>query len=288
MPGMVSNIQTKVARSPSPWPTPRAGSPCQNKSGTPRCSRGSCYARPVIRRVHLRQLQTGLVALDPVAVHHIRDVLRMNDGDEIELFDDAGRTAIGRIAKIGIDGVDVSVGPLNEPVRSRFPLTVASAIPKGDRADWMVEKLSELGVDRFVPLETARGVVVPGGKNKFQRWERLAVESAKQSRRPGVMRIDPLTTLEKLLQTGTGGLILSTSINTRPIGAVTLDAVSIVLIGPEGGWTESELAAAEESGFVGTALTETILRVETAAVTAAGVILCGRKNEPRTDTDELG
>ena len=79
------------------------------------------------------------------------------------------------------------------PAAREFTWTVASAVPKGPRADWMVEKLSELGATAFVPLQTARSVAMPSGSGKLDRWSRLAAEAAKQCGRPGVMRIEPLT-----------------------------------------------------------------------------------------------
>jgi 16S rRNA (uracil1498-N3)-methyltransferase len=228
------------------------------------------------RRVHVRELLAGPVSLDSAAVRHIRDVLRSEVGQEIELFDTAGRTADGRIIAIGPAGVDVSVGQIGDVPKAKIPLIVAAAIPKGDRADWMVEKLSELGVDRLVPLQTARGVVIPGGKNKFERWERIAVESAKQSRRTGVMRIEPMVSVPAFLKTVKVGLVLSTEPGCQPIGTLPLAAISSLMIGPEGGWTDDELSACREAGVAAVALTATVLRVETAAVVAAGVVLCSR------------
>jgi 16S rRNA (uracil1498-N3)-methyltransferase len=230
------------------------------------------------RRVHVRDLRAGPTSLEHAAARHIRDVLRLEADTEIELFDNAGSTAVGRIVSIGPAGVDVLVGPVGGAVRSVVPLTVAAAIPKGDRADWMVEKLGELGVERLVPLQTTRGVVIPGGKNKFERWERIAVESAKQSRRTGVMRIEPMVSVPAFLKTVTAGLVLSTEAGCRPIGATPLETISSLMIGPEGGWTDDELAACREAGIAAVALTATVLRVETAAVVAAGVVLCTRNS----------
>ncbi len=136
--------------------------------------------------------------------HHVRDVLRLAVGDELELFDAAGGTAVGRIVAVTVGVVAVEVSAVTLAERVGVSLTVAAAVPKGDRADWMVEKLSELGVARFVPLAAARSVVLPGGRNKVERWERLAVESAKQCRRAGVMAIDPVTPVAAVHRRGRG------------------------------------------------------------------------------------
>ena len=158
--------------------------------------------RRVLRRVHTSRLTSGPIQLDKVDAHHVRNVLRLKAGDELELFDDAGSTALGRIARCDADALIVDVGEVRAPTESD-ELIIASAIPKGERADWMIEKLSELGVSRFVPLITARSVVDPG-KNKLDRWRRIATESAKQSRRAGVIKIDEPSEISDVLRASGG------------------------------------------------------------------------------------
>src|SRR5688572_5080185 len=160
-----------------------------------------------MRRVRVHHVKAGPITLDPEESHHLRDVLRMSQGDSVELFDAVGRTAQGRIDTIDARSVTVViVGDVREPAAERLRWTVASAVPKGNRADWMIEKLSELGTDRFVPLATQRSVVHPAGKSKRERWMRIADEAAKQSRRVGVMQIGELVELDALLRSleGTG------------------------------------------------------------------------------------
>ena len=226
------------------------------------------------RRVHVPALSAGRLSLPRAEAHHVRDVLRLGVGDDLELFDAAGATAAGRIVVVASDGVAVDVGPVDHAVRPSVALTVAAAVPKGDRADWMVEKLSELGVARFVPVAAGRSVVVPGGRNKVERWERLAVESAKQCRRAGVMVVDAVTPVAAVLA-GPAGWILSTAGDVRPAAGMAVPAELTVLVGPEGGWTADELAAAAAAGWVAVELTRTVLRVETAAIAVAAVVGCG-------------
>ena len=211
--------------------------------------------------------------MGPVQAHHARAVLRLCDGDEVEVFDNAGRTAVGVLRFQG-DAAVVEVGKilLSSPAALRW--SVASAVPKGERADWMVEKLSELGVSSFIPLATQRSVVLPGGTNKRQRWERIAIESAKQSRRRGVMQIGDLTPLAGAM---TSGWYLSPDPRAVPI-VQPLAELKVpelrLFIGPEGGWTDEERAAFETAGLTPVRLTDTILRIETAAVAAAAVVMC--------------
>lgn len=212
--------------------------------------------------------------------HHARDVLRMEEMTAVELFDDGGQAARGRLKFDGNRGASVLVEALEAAETQSFQLTIASAVPKGERADWMIEKLSELGVSRFIPLETERSVVHPGGKNKKERWERLAIESAKQSRRAGVMRIDDLMPLAVAM--GPGWFLATetaTETGTAPIRDVVRDFGSKevrLFIGPEGGWADGERRAFDAAGLTGVRLTDTILRIETAAIAAAALVMCAR------------
>jgi 16S rRNA (uracil1498-N3)-methyltransferase len=241
------------------------------------------------------------IDLDPSQAHHVRDVLRLGVGDAVELFDDAG--AVANAVLVHCDPAHVSVRIECVQTRpSAVQIVVASAIPKGDRADWMIEKLSELGVSRFIPLAAARSVVLPTGQNKRDRWIRIATESAKQSRRAGVMQIDELTSVEKVVEgqraegrgeNRSGGqkaegkgqnstnlaIYLSTAPEAPPISSFRLPASSFLLIGPEGGWTPDEIALFQSHHLTGVKLTATILRVETAAVAAAAVVACSLQSQ---------
>jgi 16S rRNA (uracil1498-N3)-methyltransferase len=227
------------------------------------------------RRLHIPNLSPGQASLPRDQAHHARDVLRLRVGDEVELFDDAGQAAIGVIAAVAADTVVVQVERVQAP-SAPAGVVVASAVPKGDRADWLVEKLSELGCARWIPLRTARSVVHPDGAGKIARWTRTAVESAKQSRRAGVMRIDPLTPVGQLA-IHPPAIVLS----TRPGSIPLIDALTrnpgqppLLLVGPEGGWTEPELDQLAAGGAIEAMLTRTVLRVETATLLAAGIAQC--------------
>jgi 16S rRNA (uracil1498-N3)-methyltransferase len=238
----------------------------------------------VARRVYVPRLQTGDNPLDPAQAHHARNVLRLTDGAEVEVFDDAGRVARGVLTMSPTDGVAVRVERVEqrEARPASVRLTVAAAVPKGDRADWMVEKLSELGVAEFVPLAAARSVVLPEGKNKRERWVRIATEAAKQSRRAGVMRVGELTKLQAALDACGRAWYFATEAAAAPVGirdatdSVEPGTSLCAFIGPEGGWTEDELRLFATAGAVAVRLTDTILRVETAAVAVAAVVGCMR------------
>ncbi len=217
------------------------------------------------------------MSLDAAQSHHARDVLRLAVGDVVELFDDAGKLAAGEILSTH-PVLTVRAGVVMAAELGGLRWTIASAVPKGPRVDWMIEKLAELGTDVFIPLAAARSVVLPEGTGKRQRWERLAAEASKQSRRRGVMKIYPLTGVaEVVAEIGADGpgFYFSTAAGARPAGAVVSElierAVSRVtlFVGPEGGWSEKEVEAFDRAGLTGVALGATILRVETAALCAA-------------------
>ena len=232
-----------------------------------------------MRRVRVENLTVGELRLEAEEAHHLRDVLRLARGEAVEVFDAEGRTAQGELCAVDGRGVTVLVRDVREPDRRGLLWTVASAVPKGGRVDWMIEKLSELGADRFVPLATQRSVVHPEGKGKRERWARIAAEAAKQSRRVGVMGIGELVELKAFLAQMSGaGWYLSTGARgvsveeaAGRLGGMATEQLNL-LIGPEGGWTEQEERELSEAGLTGVSLGRTILRVETAAVAAAAVV----------------
>ncbi len=232
-----------------------------------------------MRRIHTSHLHPGDIELDPVQARHLRDVLRLNEGTQVELFDDGGASAVATVVRCETSSVIVRVESVAMSSKAALELTIASAVPKGDRADWMIEKLSELGCDRFIPLATVRSVVLPEGKNKRERWMRIATESAKQSRRRGVMQIGDLASLEKAIEDveGYARFFLSTDERAVPImsaveGHISPGGKLTMFIGPEGGWTDEEKAMFASRGCVGLKLTQTVLRVETAAIATATVV----------------
>jgi 16S rRNA (uracil1498-N3)-methyltransferase len=152
-----------------------------------------------------------------------------------------------------------------------FPLVVGSALPKGDRADFLVEKLTELGVTRFVPLVTARAVVQPKA-SVVEKFSRAVIEASKQCGRNRLMVIDPPQKWEEFVARAdlpAARFVL----HTEP-GAARLEAVGAcaVAVGPEGGFTSEEIDAATATGWRPASLGSRILRVETAALAAAAIL----------------
>ncbi len=225
-----------------------------------------------MRRLLSEHIRVGQNILDEQQSHHARSVLRLKAGDAVELFDRAGNAALGKIDAVE-PHISVQVATVLAASALR-PLVIASAVPKGDRADWMVEKLSEIGVTKWIPLRTDRSVVHPEGVSKFDRWRRLADESAKQCKRPGVMEIAELTPLDRVLPevNPADALLLSTVQGLRPITSTLAARHTTFLIGPEGGWTGAEEKRMLDAGLTPATLGPTILRMETAAIVVAGIV----------------
>jgi 16S rRNA (uracil1498-N3)-methyltransferase len=210
--------------------------------------------------------------------HHLLDVLRLKPDEQVVVSDGAGSWAPCRLvgAANTRDSVDLAAllvvdGRLRRQPRPVVPITVAFAPVKGDRPIWVAQKLTELGVDRIVPLQTARSVVRwdgERGRRAVDRLRRVAKEASAQSRRPWLPEVTSVTTVAGLASQAGGPAYLAHPGGERPSLAHPL-----VAVGPEGGWDHEELACC--SGRVG--LGPTVLRAETAAV-AVGTLLCGLRS----------
>lgn len=192
-------------------------------------------------RLCVSTITQGPLELDANQAHYIYRVLRLREGDELTLLGDDGTVALARIApESRSDQVILEVGePQTQPQLNR-EVTLAMAVAKGDRTDWAIEKLTELGVTRIVLMTTNRSVVVPRSLgNKHERWRRLAEAAARQSGRSRLPTIDgPLTFDECLAITaqhrfiGDGGGHPLTHLCRPPF-----DGSVLLLVGPEGGFT---------------------------------------------------
>ncbi len=199
---------------------------------------------------------------DDAGAHHLRRVLRLRDGEPVTATDGRGRWRPCRLRA----GALAADGPVESVPAPSSPLTVAVAVPKGDRAELLVQKCTEVGVDRIVLLTAERSVVrwdEERAARHSERLRRVAAEAAMQSRRVWLPEITGPVAATSMLP---GAAVAEP--DGRPLGP----ADTTVAIGPEGGWTEAELAAA--GGLV--ALGPHVLRVETAAVVAAVLMVALR------------
>ena len=212
-------------------------------------------------------------------VRHLLDVLRLRAGEPVIASDGVGRWVPCRVAPSapakGSRGVDptgllVPDGPsVDEP--GLPPVTVAFAPTKGDRPEWVAQKLTELGVDRIVPLRTSRSVVRWEGDRaakSVERLRRVVREAASQCRRPRLPDVTDVCRLEDVAAVAGAPVALAEAGGAAP----SLDR-PVLAVGPEGGWDPAE----RDSFGPTVGLGATVLRAETAAVTA-GALLCALRN----------
>jgi len=213
------------------------------------------------------------------AGNHIVRVLRSRVGDELTLFNGRGGEYGALIDEIRRDTVQVSVREHRAAEReSAFRLTLAQGISRGERMDWVVQKATELGVARIVPVFTERSVVSLDERQaakKIQHWRGIAVAACEQCGRNVVPEIAAPVTLYGLLESPAGGgisLLLSPTAQQRIVDIAGSPEGATVLIGPEGGLAQVEHDAALRSGFTAVRMGPRVLRTETAAVCALSLL----------------
>jgi 16S rRNA (uracil1498-N3)-methyltransferase len=217
---------------------------------------------------------TGEIVLTGPDAHHLTAVRRFEPGDRVTLFCGDGNEYAAQVVAVGKKAVTLAV--LGAAAVDREPaaaVVVAAALPKGDRADYLVEKLVEVGATRFVPLVTTRGVVVPKDRT-VEKLERAVIEASKQCGRNRLMAVG--SPLAAPLLWGSPGLppakFLLHTAEATPAARVPRDQLAggvAFAVGPEGGFTPDEVAAATAAGWQPLGFGPRVLRVETAAVVAA-------------------
>ena len=223
------------------------------------------------------------VTLDGAEAHHLLHVMRAAVGESVTLFDDSGAEFAAVVERLGRSDAGLRVIERRETDRELpFPLMVGVALPKGDRQKWLVEKLTELGVTTLVPLTTERGVAQPS-TSAIERLSRSVIESAKQCGRNKLMQIAKRQAWDDWVTSGCLGQSASDApdplrLLAHPGGTplahikVTSPLPTQLAIGPEGGLTDAEVAAALSNGWQQVDLGPRILRVETAAVALAAAV----------------
>lgn len=213
-------------------------------------------------------LAPGPVELDGAEAHHLRAVCRLGPGDRVYLFNGDGRQYPAEVAAVGKRGVRLEVRGAEAPPRELgFRLEVAVPLPKGDRAQFLVEKLTELGVTTLVPLRTARSVV----QARETRLRRYVIEASKQCGRNVLMAVAPAADWETYCVRGD---LPARRLLAHPgAGAGDWSARDdcVVAVGPEGGFADAEVASARAAGWRVVDLGPRVLRVETAALVLAAL-----------------
>ena len=208
---------------------------------------------------------------------HLIRVLRARVGEEFDVVADAA-VRRGRIARISENRVEFELGE-EMPAVAAADLTLLLAIFKFDRFEWAIEKCTELGVKKIVPVIARRtdAHLASASAKRVERWRRMAMQSAEQSRRDAPPEIPaPLKLQEALRVPGKLRIVLSEAeqqVRLRDLFAGSEDADAALAIGPEGGWTEDELELFEKERWISASLGATILRAETAAIAATALAI---------------
>ncbi len=223
----------------------------------------------------------GTASVRGTEFRHLQRVLRLREGDHVTLFDDAGKEHAGVVVslspRVALVRVTASTTPRRE---SPLAVTLYQGIPKGRKMDLVVEKATELGVHTIVPFSSAFSLGASAGAGaKRERWERIAVAAAKQSGRTHVPTIAaPLAFAEVVSAVVEDDLrlLFFEGAGTVPFTALAEPATPprtvAIAIGPEGGFSRDETAAAHDAGFMLVDMGPRILRTETAALVAIALV----------------
>lgn len=236
-----------------------------------------------MRRLYVGEpLEEGrAVALDGADAHRVARVLRLRPGERIALFDGSGREAVAELVAVSPRRVEARVVTVGDglpepPVR----LVLYQAVVKGERFEWALEKGTEVGVARFVPLLAGRSVVRTGEGAKLERWRRIVIEATEQCGRAVPPVVTPPATFDEALPSLEPPALIAFE-GEEAVGlGDALDAVALppggtlrLIIGPEGGFAPEEVSRAVARGAQPVSLGPRILRSETAGVVASALAL---------------
>ncbi len=226
------------------------------------------------RRFFVEQFAGDRAVLEGEAAHHLGRVLRAQAGQLYELSD-GERVWLGRIESVGRDRVEFALLEDLPVYQPGLDVTLLLSVVKFDAFEWAIEKATELGVNAVVPLAAARSekALLTAAAKRAARWRKILLEASQQSRRVRVPFLGDLARSENAFASHSDGLRVMLSERAeapamRKILEEQRAKKAVLAIGPEGGWTDSELEAARRAGFQEASLGRLILRTETAVISA--------------------
>lgn len=227
-----------------------------------------------------RAISGNRVHLGAGDAQYLTRVLRLGRGDTVELLDGTGEGLRCEIEEAHKEGVTARVLDRFEVPEPPVPITLYQALPKGDKFELIIQKCTELGVGRIVPIQATRSVVQLKGdraETKVVRWQKIAQEAAEQCERGKVPVVDVPERLQDVrLPDGTLGLVLSERVVTPTLPQALPEQAPLAIalfVGPEGGWTPEELAAMRALGAIEVSLGDRILRTETAGMASLAILM---------------
>jgi 16S rRNA (uracil1498-N3)-methyltransferase len=223
-----------------------------------------------------------IVTLDAAESRHVSGALRRRTGDEIVLADGQGSVALARLVTVGRGGTEAEVVSVQREPEPELPgVTVALAVVSGRTMDWAVQKAVEVGVRRFVPLETDRAQG-HGRENRVRvdHWKRVSLQALKQCRRAWAMEVAPVMRLAELVdgELGKGGGVIADR-NGLSIDELPSSAGRLLVVGPEGGFSESEDELLSQRVWQRLRLGPYVLRAETAAIVGGAMMVARFESE---------
>jgi 16S rRNA (uracil1498-N3)-methyltransferase len=227
-------------------------------------------------------ISDGLAIIDAAELHHLRDVMRLRVGETVALLSDDNVEHLARIERFEDDRAILRIEK-TATAREVTPLILATAIIKGPRMDFVVEKAAELGVTELWPILSERGVATTPGAERLARWRRLTTAAAKQSLAAAALKLHEPSSLADLIETlardtlaARESLKLICTQGAEPIASAMRrmrPRAVVIACGPEGDFTEAELELATRGGFLRIGLGSNRLRSETAAIAAVSVAI---------------
>lgn len=236
-----------------------------------------------LNRFYCEKIALGPIQLDCTESHHLTHVMRQKTGDDVEVFDGKGAIGTGTVSEISRKNVSLHVKSTQNYENNHPKVIIAASIAKGQRFDWMISKCTELGVDHIAAVLFERTVKRARGEASESRFNKLIITAAKQSRRiflPELSRADSLeNALTDLKSQYSGAKVIFGHFGetATPLFKMTaLDVDVVAFVGPEGGFTESEIQMLKDAGGIEVVLTKTVLRIETAAIAFASTMCMAR------------
>lgn len=213
--------------------------------------------------------------------HHARDVMRVKVSDDIIVFDGSGKEYFCVIDKIGKNDIIAKVNKTIKRKVDNFRLALAQAMPKLNKMDFVIERATELGVERIIPMITERAIIkTEAGKAvpRVNRWKKLAIEASKQCGRVTVPEINDIENYKDSLshiknyELAIIPTLCEGTLRLKEILKNKIVKSAIIFIGPEGDFTEGEINLAKSKGAEAVSLGRKVLRAETAAITALSIL----------------
>ncbi len=247
------------------------------------CTRSNAIPEHMSRRFFAEHPIVGeTLVLSDEQAHHIANVMRFKPGEQVVLFDGSGSEYSAELEEVGKKKVTLRVFFAGEPVEPPARrLTLAVALPKGDRQKFLIEKLVELGVSKFLPLKAVRSVS-RANENVIMRMEKQVIEACKQCGRNSLMQIGPEQSLAQLITAPLVDEVKPLFAIASPDAPTFVTNLSVqheqpivVAIGPEGGFEQQEFDQAVKSGWQPVSLGPAVLRIETAAIAVATLLGIG-------------